>query len=760
METVLRLQVRNGEYRSVVTFLDHPEGYLNVPVRLVCCLERVICTLLADECQCRPGEAPEAPRRRAAAIMEAGALELAAATAVNNVGGCYSATSAACRLVTELTALRVVSAATLRQCARLDIVGAMLRVLTADPSGAVNLDNALTPLALCWAYRGLMGAVGAPWTALPHTKAAAAAAVAVPSEHTVEALRAAVVAFALPSIVIAHVLNAGVLLEQCEVHSRRGKGPSQLMRAAGGAFRWILAGWVHSMALHSMGDAIHAGVTKSLGDVGAAMRSRPQSGALQQWGITYAFQPIVFMARLRDHRRSHFAFGFCRGRCCIDMRADISGNGIPELLLAISAPSLATSAVRMHACCVRPAARLMAWSAVGCPAVQRKLIEAGADAVLSAVAARAAQRGSQRRAPPARAAADADADEEEEVGSDGECLSEWGNDDIRGQDEALVNSASTQALVARAQRAIAGVDAAVATQCEAAAVAAANAAAAALLAELESESKGASGGAAAGGKSKGKKSKSKKKSAKNAKNATTAVAAPASDESDNDGDDKDNAGGDDDDDDIARLLSTQQGRRAAVKPPAPIADAPAPAPAPVAAAVPLPPPRREAQSPAPAPARVVAAAPVVAAPPLPCAAPLPQAAPPPRAPKLRLSAVGCACGDAACAQPQPHAAPPPQLLQLSSAAAVEALFPWLSMADEAAPAAESQHEVAAPAVDAPHEDDDLCVICLDAPRDTPLAGCAYRHPAALCADCARRLLAPGGAQPAVCPLCRAPAVPV
>lgn len=57
--------------------------------------------------------------------------------------------------------------------------------------------------------------------------------------------------------------------------------------------------------------------------------------------------------------------------------------------------------------------------------------------------------------------------------------------------------------------------------------------------------------------------------------------------------------------------------------------------------------------------------------------------------------------------------------------------------------------------DAPHEDDDLCVICLNSERDTALAGCATAHPPALCAGCARRLLAAGGVP--VCPLCRAPA---
>jgi hypothetical protein len=58
--------------------------------------------------------------------------------------------------------------------------------------------------------------------------------------------------------------------------------------------------------------------------------------------------------------------------------------------------------------------------------------------------------------------------------------------------------------------------------------------------------------------------------------------------------------------------------------------------------------------------------------------------------------------------------------------------------------------------DEAHEDDELCVCCLDAPRDTPLSGCVGVHPPAVCAFCAARLLS--GPAPS-CPLCRAPAAP-
>jgi hypothetical protein len=70
-------------------------------------------------------------------------------------------------------------------------------------------------------------------------------------------------------------------------------------------------------------------------------------------------------------------------------------------------------------------------------------------------------------------------------------------------------------------------------------------------------------------------------------------------------------------------------------------------------------------------------------------------------------------------------------------------------------ALEQETPAAAAPVDAPHEDDDLCVCCLDAERDTPLSGCVGVHPPAVCAGCAALLL--HAAAPA-CPLCRAPIV--
>ena len=73
----------------------------------------------------------------------------------------------------------------------------------------------------------------------------------------------------------------------------------------------------------------------------------------------------------------------------------------------------------------------------------------------------------------------------------------------------------------------------------------------------------------------------------------------------------------------------------------------------------------------------------------------------------------------------------------------------------AAPAsgAALQHVSAAATYDVPHEDDDLCVVCLDGPREAVLGSCA--HPPALCCFCVARLLATDAP---TCPLCRAPAI--
>jgi hypothetical protein len=133
----------------------------------------------------------------------------------------------------------------------------------------------------------------------------------------------------------------------------------------------------------------------------------------------------------------------------------------------------------------------------------------------------------------------------------------------------------------------------------------------------------------------------------------------------------------------------------------------------------------------------------------------------------------CGCGAVACsgAHYAPPPPPPPPPHAAMSDAALASLFPWLAMHDEplplpaapslapvaaapAAPAAAPEPPSAAVCADEAHEDDALCVCCLDEPRDTALAGCGDAHAPVMCAACAQLLLQ----RPSpLCPLCRAPA---
>ena len=159
------------------------------------------------------------------------------------------------------------------------------------------------------------------------------------------------------------------------------------------------------------------------------------------------------------------------------------------------------------------------------------------------------------------------------------------------------------------------------------------------------------------------------------------------------------------------------------------------------------------------------------------AAPLPAAAAPARH-------AAAACRDGCCAPAAPfrlgaqrqRAAPPANEAEAAPAAAAAAathaaapagaepesgvsaedlmaeLFPHLRLQGETiagpAPAA-----AAAPPAEL---DDDMCVICMDAPRDTPLAACADRHAPVLCGACAASVLVQGSR---VCPWCSTPLLP-
>ena len=80
------------------------------------------------------------------------------------------------------------------------------------------------------------------------------------------------------------------------------------------------------------------------------------------------------------------------------------------------------------------------------------------------------------------------------------------------------------------------------------------------------------------------------------------------------------------------------------------------------------------------------------------------------------------------------------------------LFPHLRLQGETI-ASPADAAAAAPPAEL---DDDMCVICMDAPRDTPLAACADRHAAVLCAACAANVLVQGSK---VCPWCGTPLLP-
>ena len=120
------------------------------------------------------------------------------------------------------------------------------------------------------------------------------------------------------------------------------------------------------------------------------------------------------------------------------------------------------------------------------------------------------------------------------------------------------------------------------------------------------------------------------------------------------------------------------------------------------------------------------------------------AAPPPK---------GVAASHATLEAPVPDASP----------AARPASSPPLSMAEIALSAAPKPVQPLLAVhvhTEATHEDEGLCIVCLDAPADTSLPGCDGAHAVVLCAPCAVRIVAvpaPARAGGACCPLCRAPA---
>jgi hypothetical protein len=256
-------------------------------------------------------------------------------------------------------------------------------------------------------------------------------------------------------------------------------------------------------------------------------------------------------------------------------------------------------------------------------------------------------------------------------------------------------------------------------------------AAAALLAEEAAEAE-----AAAAAAEKAARARAKKKDKKAAKKA--AGAGPASGAAEEREEQEAAAAAaaeaparDDAEVDAAAMARALRGGGAAVNSARVAASVVVAAPAPWLEPAPLPPPPPRQHQP------LAAAAPL----PLP---PLPPPSQPPQPPQ----------------PPQQPPPPPPMPLPPQEAepfdrtpdAELAALFPWMGLYPAAAVAAPSPAPPP-PCEDAPHEDDGLCVVCLDAPRDTPLGGCAAAHPPCVCGSCAARLRT--AAAPA-CPLCRAP----
>lgn len=499
---------------------------------------------------------------------------------------------------------------------------------------------------------------------------------------------------------------------------------SALFRDVGRIFRGCM------LAANDPDDGPYAELAVAL----AHMRLMPNLEALQWWGLTYAALPLAHAQVLAaaDAGSAVSAVGRsgvwgCRARCCAPRRS--FGNAREAFVfldsLGEAIPGIVAAAERFGDC-RNPAVRLLAYLAQGDASAQRRMAELGVPAALLRMRAatidrlrasdRPARGRARRQALPAEwdgSDSDADAAGGEDAPADGQCLSDCGEDyhgntvaDDSEEAEERVSELRTVRLINRAYCAVTGARNAAAA-ITAALSAASDAAAAALLAE-EDAKPGAGAASPVAKAKKSKKSKSKAKSGAAASAQSAPEPPPAADDAAADAEDVD-------EDAMVRALA-----RTALTSAAPPARTSAPQPA---VAVQPPPPQPAAVLPPPQ-------------------AQTKRSQKPRAAPAAKRCAAGaCNCGS--CAAPVFQLPQPPSAA--ASALAVD-LFPWLAMADTPAPAALQP-------ADAAHEDDALCVICLDAERDTPLPGCAAAHAAVLCGGCAARVLL---AAAPTCPLCRAP----
>ncbi len=755
--------VAHGEFAHAITLLRDPSRPRG---ESECCLAAELLQVFWRACL--PGSAVAEARR--AAIVAAGAVSLAADVLRAELGGCAPACDAACVLLIAASHGRGCVAEAAAANARDAVLGLFACVASAVASAVADarsdsqrrwLGAAGSPTALKMQRRSLealLALAGLEVGDTPHAGAAARAAIFGESPAAVAAADALLLAAV--TVVPVCVAWAAQLCERVVAWEKEGE--DALVSHAWATLR--VAGHTFRAALRVATPAERAAALTLLTQKVAASL---ENELLCWWALTYAFLPLAYSELRPAHAAaSHARVFFCRLRCCAPHGAGPARRTLDELRAAGALPLLCTL-LRTQASCLRPGCRLLSLLCVG--NTDAAAIQFGHDAcdALGATSETWHDGSGDNSRGALNAATRAHLDAGYEYGEDGDAeggegLSDWGSsNDERGKATRM----PTRTLVGRALRDTICAEALANAMALRGREAAAAAASAELLAEEErdagtrAKAPGAAGGSKGGKGTKSKsKSKSKPKKPAAARAAPVVAAAAAASEDDeaahgaSDGDE--DGEGAVEEEDMARLLRpppaavaarARAGRQTAPAPPA----APQQRPAPHAPPPPPPPPPPQQQQqqrrrqephapPRPPPQQEQPARSLrpEAALPLPAPLPLPLPLPPPAA---------ASHGDAGEAHPP-----------VTSDEALAAIFPWMALHHDAprppAPRQQPQQQLAS-AADAPHEDDGLCVCCLDAPRDTALPGCAGAHPPAVCAACATLLL--HAAAPA-CPLCRAP----
>lgn len=596
--------------------------------------------------------------------------------------------------------------------------------------------------ALFLASRALLAIAGSSFDNLPHP---AEGMRCVPQPHVVEEILRS----GLPRL---YLSRAVALAQHAHDVGPRPSGFLSLdaeLRATGHVFR----------ACVLVATAPRHRDPRLLMTVVAALRANAHIGRLQLWALRYIFVPLAYAEITRKKGGNVPAFAragcfACRLECCAPTRS--MGNA-PETLAALNtagALPVVIAAAEQHFCCRRFAARLLAYLTQGDAAARKLLDGYGASAAMLRVHSAEQSRwlrlfGGDPGSPTYEklrelaansidAHADADSDATAPSHEDGSCLSDCEADD----DGLLANAAEyplgtpeffasvaelysysvlshtmTRQQISRAVCALTGAPD-VTRAATAHSASAADDCAAALLAEEEAEK------AAVAAASQKKKKKKRNKQNK-------AVAALEREQDASEGEAEEEA------EEQAEAISEEALAAGNIR--ATLAAPPRPfrSPAAAAAAQPPPPPvrqkagksakQRPAQQPEPAAELSHVHAHAKLAPP-----PTELLLPP--LPPLPMSTA-------------PLAVPVPAVPMARMMSQVDELFPWLAMGDDSPPAPPP----AGPLADTAHEDDNLCLICLDADRDTALPGCA--HPPVLCAMCVVLLRR---SKQAACPLCRTP----